>query len=442
MIRPLQLVLDFFLILGTLFVIADSEFLNILFASYIILFWGISSFFTRYYKVYRYTKLLRVFTLIFRQSLIFTLGFFAFFGLFKEGYLVHNQFKVFATILSVTIASKFLVFFLLKAYRRIGKNYRKVIILGMDNSTERIKNLFQNQKNLGYDYVGFFSDKSQSKKLGNLKESYNFILENSIDEIYCSLKELDKKTLKEVTIFANTNDVVIKLIPETDKLYSKNRSIEFYDDSLAIYNVPKLPFEFYENYLIKRLFDMVFSLFVCIFIMTWLTPILWILIKLESRGTAIFKQKREGLNAKQFVCYKFRSMKQNKLSDKVHTTLNDSRVTKLGGFLRKTSMDELPQFFNVLRGDMSVVGPRPHLKSLSEEYQKNVDDYMRRHLVKPGITGLAQVSGYRGEVKKRSDIKNRVRLDIFYIENWSFLLDIKIILMTIFNVFKGEDKAY
>ena len=135
-------------------------------------------------------------------------------------------------------------------------------------------------------------------------------------------------------------------------------------------------------------------------------------------------------------------MKLNKLSDKVHATVNDSRVTKIGGALRKTSMDELPQFFNVLRGDMSIVGPRPHLQSLSMEYQKDVDDYLKRHVVKPGITGLAQVSGYRGEIKKKSDIKNRVRLDIFYIENWSFLLDIKIILMTIFNVFKGEEKAY
>ena len=134
-------------------------------------------------------------------------------------------------------------------------------------------------------------------------------------------------------------------------------------------------------------------------------------------------------------------MKLNKLSDKVHATVNDSRVTKIGGVLRKTSMDELPQFFNVLKGDMSIVGPRPHLQSLSMEYQKDVDDYLKRHVVKPGITGLAQVSGYRGEIKKKSDIKNRVRLDIFYIENWSFLLDIKIILMTIFNVFKGEEKS-
>jgi putative colanic acid biosynthesis UDP-glucose lipid carrier transferase len=135
-------------------------------------------------------------------------------------------------------------------------------------------------------------------------------------------------------------------------------------------------------------------------------------------------------------------MEVNDSSDQVHATKYDSRVTKMGTFLRKTSMDELPQFFNVLLGDMSVVGPRPHLESLSLEYQKDVNDYLKRHIVKPGITGLAQISGYRGEIKKRSDIKNRVRFDIFYIENWSFLLDLKIILQTILNVFKGEEKAY
>jgi putative colanic acid biosynthesis UDP-glucose lipid carrier transferase len=148
------------------------------------------------------------------------------------------------------------------------------------------------------------------------------------------------------------------------------------------------------------------------------------------------------MNGEEFICYKFRSMEINNFSDQVHAIKHDTRVTKMGTFLRKTSMDELPQFFNVMNGDMSVVGPRPHLESLSLEYQKDVDDYLKRHILKPGITGLAQISGYRGEIKKRSDIKNRVRLDIFYIENWSFLLDLKIIIKTVLNVFKGDEKAY
>tara|TARA_B100000780_G_C21007115_1_gene403159 strand:+ start:19 stop:426 length:408 start_codon:yes stop_codon:yes gene_type:complete len=135
-------------------------------------------------------------------------------------------------------------------------------------------------------------------------------------------------------------------------------------------------------------------------------------------------------------------MQINKVSDKVHASKNDTRVTKIGAFLRKTSIDEFPQFLNVFLGDMSVVGPRPHVESLSLEYQKEVDDYLKRHIVKPGITGLAQISGYRGEIKTKSDIKNRVRLDIFYIENWAFFLDLKIIIQTVLSIFKGDEKAY
>ena len=209
-----------------------------------------------------------------------------------------------------------------------------------------------------------------------------------------------------------------------------------------VLNVNKLPFDFVENFYVKRLFDILFSIFVCVFILSWLMPILWVLVKLESKGPLVFKQGREGINGKEFICYKFRSMRANNLPGREHVTINDKRVTRIGSFLRKTSMDELPQFLNVLFGDMSVVGPRPHLESLSLEYQKDVDDYLKRHIVKPGITGLAQVSGYRGEIQRKSDIKNRIRLDIFYIENWSFLLDIKIIIKTILNVFTGEEKAY
>ena len=234
----------------------------------------------------------------------------------------------------------------------------------------------------------------------------------------------------------------MKLIPNSNELYSKNQTVEYYDDGLLVLNVNRLPFDFTENFYFKRIFDILFSSMICVFLLSWLIPILWLLVKLESKGPLIFKQKREGVNGKEFVCYKFRSMKINDLSDKIHASKNDVRVTKIGGFLRKTSMDELPQFINVLFGDMSVVGPRPHVESLSLEYQQAVDHYLKRHIVKPGITGLAQVSGYRGEIKIESDIKNRVRLDIFYIENWSFFLDIKIIFKTISNVFKGEEKAY
>ena len=415
LIRPLQIITDLVIINLIVYFVYDKQYLNLSFLSYITFFWLITSFFFGFYKVYRYTKVLRVFTLLAKQFLLFTLGYFAYFGIFKEGKIVNNQFLILSSI-----------------------------VLGFDDAAKSVIKIFQSKANYGYKYLGFFSDKIYKNEtyLGNLDACFAYATENIVDEIYCSLLDLNKEQIKKVNKFCIEKGIALKLIPNSNELYSKTQSLEYYDDSLLVLNVKKLPFEFTENYYVKRIFDIFFSLFVCLFVLSWLLPILWVLVKLESKGPLIFKQKREGLNGEEFVCYKFRSMKVNAIADQVHATKNDIRVTKIGAFIRKTSIDELPQFFNVLLGDMSVVGPRPHLESLSLEYQKDVDDYLKRHIVKPGITGLAQVSGYRGEIKRKSDIKNRVRLDIFYIENWSFFLDIKIIIKTVLNVFIGEEKAY
>ena len=422
----------------------DKEYLNFYFLTYITAFWIISSYISGFYKVFRFTKVLRILTLLARQFLIFILGYFAYFGIFREGYIINNQFLIlFSILISITIF-KFIGYFLLKKYRSLGNNYRTTIVLGYDDSSKKVIQIFQSKANLGYQFLGFFSDKEYKKShyLGTFKDSFKYVEENTVDEIYCSLSNLTNDQIKKVNKFSNEKGIKLKLIPNSNELYSKNQNIEYYDDTLVVLNVKRLPFEFAENFYIKRVFDVFFSLIICFFLLSWLIPVLWLIVKLESKGPLIFKQKREGLNGEKFICYKFRSMRVNRYSDEIHATRNDIRVTKVGAFLRKTSMDELPQFINVLLGDMSIVGPRPHLESLSLEYQKNVEDYLKRHIVKPGITGLAQVSGYRGEIKKKSDIKNRVRLDIFYIENWSFFLDLKIIIQTVLNVFKGEEKAY
>ncbi len=394
--------------------------------------------------MYRYTRFLSLIRLLGSQFLLFILGYFAYFGIFKEGVVVHNQFLILTSIIFSISSIKFLWLLFLKKYRAVGNNFRTTVVVGLDDSSKNIIKLFKSKSNLGYKYLGFFSrkDSENNECLGNLNGLFKYVTENSVDEIYCSLTSLKKNQIKEINKFAIEKNIGLKLIPNSSELYSKNQSIEYYDDALMVLNVNKLPFEFSENFYIKRIFDIFFSLFVCVFVLSWLWPILWFFVKFESKGPLLFKQGREGIKGKEFTCYKFRSMTLNKDADKVHATKNDARVTKVGAFIRKTSMDELPQFINVLFGDMSVVGPRPHLESLSLEYQKDVDDYLKRHIVKPGITGLAQVSGYRGEIKKAADIKNRVRLDIFYIENWSFFLDIKIIIKTVLNLFKGEEKAY
>lgn len=445
LIKPLQICIDILVINIILFFNYGNHNFVMIFHFYLSFFWLITSYFLGYYKVYRHTRTLRLFTILSKQILVFTLGYFAFFGVFNASEVFENQIMILMLILSITSINKFSWFFLLKKYRALGNNLRSTIVLGYDQSAKNIIKLFKSKSNLGYKYLGFFSNKEYKNPefLGKFKTVYDYVNQNEVDEIYLSLTGHTKEQIKNINKFATEKDVILKLIPDTIELYSKNQSVEYYDDALMVLNVRKLPFDFTENFYIKRIFDIVFSLFVCVFVLSWLLPLLWVVVKLESKGPLIFKQNREGLNGDKFICYKIRSMRMNEESyNNIHTTKNDLRITKVGAFLRKTSIDELPQFFNVLFGNMSVVGPRPHIESLSIEYQKEVHDYLKRHIVKPGITGLAQVSGYRGEIKTRADIKNRVRLDIFYIENWSFFLDIKIIIKTILNVFKGEEKAY
>jgi len=423
--------------------ISDKQYLNIGFLTYVSVFWIVSSFFTEFYKVYRFTKIYRIVTLLAVQISVFFLGYFAYFGIFKEGEVIGNQAKVLSVITIGIVVFKFSSFYILKKYRSVGKNYRKIIILGQDDTSKKMIDIFKNKKHLGYQYAGYFSntEKEEEECLGKLNNSFDYILKNGIDEMYCTLSVLSKSQLKEFTKFANKNSKIIKLIPNSNELYNKSLKTEYYEDTMVL-SVKTLPLENSNNHFVKRIFDVVFSFLVCVVIMSWLTPLLWLLIKMESKGPALFKQQREGLGGYHFTCYKFRSMKINYTSNKLHATKSDKRVTALGSFLRKTSIDELPQFFNVLKGDMSVVGPRPHMSSLSFEYQKEIENYMERYVVRPGITGLAQASGYRGEVIKHSDIKNRIRLDIFYIENWSIFLDLKIIFQTVINIFKGEEKAY
>ncbi|NRA94030.1 MAG: exopolysaccharide biosynthesis polyprenyl glycosylphosphotransferase [Psychroserpens sp.] len=274
-----------------------------------------------------------------------------------------------------------------------------------------------------------------------MNECFKYIADNGVDEIYCPISELTNSQISEIVDFADNNLKKLKFLPDNKEIYSKRLKYEYYG-YIPILTLRDIPLEEPFNMVIKRIFDIVFSSLVVIFLLSWLTPLIAILIKIESKGPVFFKQSRNGFNYKEFDCYKFRSMMPNKNAHLYQATRGDQRVTKIGKFIRKTSIDELPQFFNVLFGDMSVVGPRPHMVSHTDMYAKKVDKFMVRHFVKPGITGLAQISGFRGEVESDKDIIGRVKYDIFYIENWSILLDTKIILKTFLNAIKGEDKAY
>ncbi|WP_440879524.1 sugar transferase [Tenacibaculum sp. C7A-26P2] len=261
---------------------------------------------------------------------------------------------------------------------------------------------------------------------------------NGLKYLTSNFNELPIKS-KEKHWLKNKKDWKYRFLSSSlvgEKAVSKNHEVSIGSDE-----VENTSFELMRSRLLKRIFDIFFSILVCVFVLSWLYPVIFIFIKIESQGPVIFKQHREGLHGRQFICYKFRSMYSNSLTDNRSADSNDKRITKVGAFLRRNSLDELPQFLNVLYGSMSVVGPRPHLKRLAQEYQKEVENYIHRHDVKPGITGLAQVSGYRGKIRKKADIKNRIRLDVFYIKKRSLGLDISIIIKTIYNLLKGDENA-
>ena len=311
---------------------------------------------------------------------------------------------------------------------------------------------FPNKNFIGVDikgarmYIG--AEQALEEKMTNvafLRTKIDFIddcfAENEIDEIYSSVAEMNNKELLSLIDYADNNLKILKFLPDNKEIYSKKLDFTYYG-YLPILSLRSIPIDEPINLFIKRSFDIFFSLLVIIGILSWLTPLIGFLIKLESKGPVFFKQKRNGLDYKEFYCYKFRSMKPNPEAHLHQIRKGDPRVTRIGKFIRKTSIDELPQFINVLKGDMSVVGPRPHMVSHTHMYAEKIDKFMVRHFIKPGITGLAQVSGFRGEVEDDDFIKNRVKYDIYYLENWSIIMDIRIVIKTVFDALRGDDKAY
>jgi putative colanic acid biosynthesis UDP-glucose lipid carrier transferase len=330
---------------------------------------------------------------------------------------------------------------LLRKYRASGNNYQNAIIVGKGSTSPRLVDVLRIRKDFGINFLGYFDDQSDCEQTkGAIEELFEKVPKMNVDLIYIHEK-LEASLVKRVIDFADEHYIKVKMIPGRSLQLEKSLSFSRYGDFFVI-NVNDIPLDHPLNSFAKRVFDLVFASLVTVFILSWLIPLVGLLIKLESRGPVFFIQKRNGLNNKVFNCLKFRSMTPNDYADSHQATKGDPRVTRIGAFLRTTSLDEMPQFLNVLMGNMSIVGPRPHTLPMNDTFRTQIERYNSRHKIKPGITGLAQVRGYRGEIENSFQIRSRVRLDYFYINNWSFLLDLEIMVKTVYELLFNRENAY
>ena len=330
--------------------------------------------------------------------------------------------------------------------RRMGRNTRKVAIIGDSHLASELRHIFINEDWIGFDFIGFFDDRiapreqrEANKIEGNLKELIEKAKQGEVDSIYITLPMKAENRIKSILAELSDTTASVYYVPDlfVFDLLSSNLS---YLQGIPVVSIHDTPFYGVDGVL-KRMFDMVIGSIILVIIAVPMLVIA-ICIKLSSPGEVIFKQRRYGFRGEKIVVWKFRSMSVSENSDDVQQAQkNDPRVTKLGAILRRTSLDELPQFINVLQGRMSIVGPRPHAVAHNELYRGQIKGYMLRHKVKPGITGLAQISGFRGETDTLDKMEGRVKYDLQYIRNWSLWGDFKIVFLTIFKGFSG-DKAY
>lgn len=321
---------------------------------------------------------------------------------------------------------------LLRAYRYRGKGGRKIVLLGTGNNLAQLAENLSVKNDYGLRLQGIYSNDATALTALSGDESTlkNNLEKLEIDEIYAAFPPGDSRWLVWRQL-ADKHLIRFRMVPDLDISISRKLQIEFIN-RIPVFIERQEPLESYHNRLFKRFFDVLFSVLVILLVFPWLFPILAILVVVDG-GTVFYKQKRAGLNGKTFFIYKFRSMRQMPNGER--------KRTKVGVFLRKHSLDELPQFFNVLGGSMSIVGPRPHMVSHTNTYKQEVESFMVRHFVKPGITGLAQIKGLRGEITSSEEIQARIAADVYYLENWSVLLDVKIIAVTCVKVFFPDKKA-
>lgn len=409
--------------------------------------WLLLSFFLRGYTI----TIIFNFDPFIKRSIQIYLGWIIIilFYLFFSRELTVSRFYIILTISGFgfgLLVNRFLYIGILKYFRNSDFLAKKVLILGYNETAKKLANYFE-QDGHNIQILGFVEDEenivelSHYPVLANIPQTLEIAKELKVQEIFSTITPEQNKDIYGLMFQSEKECIRFRIVPNLSLFIMREVHIEYYGE-LPILSLRKEPLDDVGNRIKKRALDFTVSLLVTIFILSWLIPTIGFTILLDSGWPIFFRQLRTGKNKKSFYCLKFRSMKSNKDADLKQATRNDNRVTFLGKFLRKTSLDEFPQFINVLKGEMSLVGPRPHMIKHTNDYSKIVDEYMVRQFIKPGITGWAQINGYRGQITDSEQIKMRVNKDLWYLENWTFWLDIRILFLTVYHVFKGDKKAF
>ena len=346
---------------------------------------------------------------------------------------------LFYYVLSIVLW-RLVVYWVITYSRTLGYNTRNAVILGYCREGRAIERYLKAHPELGYRFTGYFDGQQNGEKIkGTLKELYKHIEQADIQVMYCCLSQ-SEVNMDQIMALADRYFIKVYVVPRMNE----QRYVELQPNSyegLPVLGIQSTPLDKSWNRIVKRGFDVCVSLVVALFLLSWMIPLIGLIIRLQSQGPMLYTHKRQGRKNKPFMCIKFRTMYWDGgyYADlPQQTSRDDVRVTPIGRFLRRTSLDELPQFLNVLLGDMSVVGPRPHTQELNKAYDVRIKNLWARQQVKPGVTGLAQARGYRGEIQSLYDIQGRVRLDNFYIHHWSFILDVRIIITTIYILLRGQ----
>lgn len=360
------------------------------------------------------------------------------------------QVQICVLMLIIILLSRGFERLIIKKYRSVGGNSRRATFIGADTELLNVYHKLKDDLTMGYRINGYYADEDMNQDVGKLPKlgTLQYFLSNLNnpdklnigDELYVCLSRREKGIIRRLSNFCDHHVIRFYYVPVSVENLDIGLKRELIDD-MEVFTTYENPLENPLNKFIKRAFDIVMSI-VFLIPTALIFPFVFIIMKIQSPGPILFKQKRTGLDGKTFNCYKFRSMHVNSDADKLQATKDDPRKYPFGNFMRKANIDELPQFVNVLQGRMSIVGPRPHMLAHTEQYSALIDKYMVRHFVKPGITGWAQVTGFRGETKELWQMEGRVKRDIWYIENWSIWLDIRIIWMTMKSIFVHDEHAY